>query len=118
MAFWPPETFAGSITAMAQKIVTQLVDDIDGTTLDNGLGGTVEFMLDGNDYEIDLCNDHASQLRATLETYLAAGRRSSRSKIRPRAGAGTGSRSHPPASEIRERARTRGIDVRDCCTNR
>ena len=96
---------------MAHKVVTRLVDDIDGTTLDDGFGETVEFTLDGNTYEIDLSDDHASQLRATFATYIAAGRRLSRSKARPRAGAGAGSRSNPPASEVREWARTHGIDV-------
>lgn len=96
---------------MAQKLVTQLVDDIDGTVLDDGSGETVKFALDGNTYEIDLSDEHASELRATLETFVTGGRRLSRSKTRPQAGARTGSRSGPPASEIRDWARSHDIEV-------
>lgn len=39
---------------MAQRVLTQLVDDIDGTELEDGQGETVTFALDGSNYEIDL----------------------------------------------------------------
>lgn len=96
---------------MAQKVVTQLVDDIDGTVLDDGSGETVKFALDENAYEIDLSDKHASQLRAALETFIAAGRRLSPSKTRAQSGTRTGSQSGPPASEIRDWARSHGVDV-------
>ena len=60
---------------MARKIVYQIVDDIDGTTLDEGLGETVKFGLDGVEYEIDLSDEHAAELRAALEPYVAVARR-------------------------------------------
>lgn len=60
---------------MARKIVYQIVDDIDGSTLEEGVGETVKFGLDGVDYEIDLSDEHAAELRAVLEPYLRVARR-------------------------------------------
>lgn len=60
---------------MARKIVHQLIDDLDGTVLDHGVGSTVHFSVDGTAYEIDLTDAHAAELRAALEPFIAAGRR-------------------------------------------
>ncbi len=54
---------------MAQRISTFLVDDIDGTR--SGVR-TVEFMLDGQGYSIDLSGANAARLRAVLEPYVVA----------------------------------------------
>lgn len=94
---------------MAQKIVVQFVDDLDGTQLADGAGGTVSFALDGTSYEIDLSNDNADKLRAALAPYLSAGR-----KVGGRAPArrGGGSRgSSIDAAVVREWARTQGLKV-------
>ncbi|WOF23892.1 Lsr2 family protein [Microbacterium betulae] len=64
---------------MARKIIHQLVDDLDNTTLEPGEGETVLFSLDGKSYEIDLTAKNAAALRATLERYISAGRRVSSS---------------------------------------
>jgi hypothetical protein len=37
---------------MAQKVITTLVDDLDGTEIKEGKGETILFVLDGNGYEI------------------------------------------------------------------
>lgn len=60
---------------MARKIVHQLIDDLDGTVLEHGVGDTVHFSLDGTAYEIDLTDEHAADLRAALEPFVRAGRR-------------------------------------------
>ncbi len=52
---------------MARKVVTTLVDDIDGTQIEEGQGETVPFALDGVNYEIDLSDDNAAKLRTALE---------------------------------------------------
>ena len=44
---------------MAQKVQTFLIDDLDGSDAE----GTVRFGLDGEQYEIDLSNEHAKELR-------------------------------------------------------
>ena len=56
---------------MAQKVVVSLVDDLDESDADE----TVEFGLDGVTYEIDLTDAHATSLRDTLASYVAAARR-------------------------------------------
>ncbi|WP_395244793.1 Lsr2 family protein [Agromyces sp. MMS24-K17] len=51
-----------------------VVDDLDGTTLEDGAGETVRFALDGTSYEIDLSREHAGELRDLLAPYVKAGR--------------------------------------------
>jgi hypothetical protein len=60
---------------MARKVITTLVDDIDGTPIEEGHGETVPFALDGVNYEIDLSDDNAAKLRTVLEEYTEKGRR-------------------------------------------
>lgn len=54
---------------MAQRIITVMTDDLDGGTADV----TVKFALDGLQYEIDLSDANAAQLRDMLAPYIAAG---------------------------------------------
>jgi hypothetical protein len=56
---------------MATKIVTEFIDDLDGTTADR----TVSFRIDGTDYEIDLSARNAAALRDLLTPYMTAGRK-------------------------------------------
>ena len=48
---------------MATKHVTHLIDDLDGSVLEDGAGKTVSFSVDGRAYEIDLSKDNASTSR-------------------------------------------------------
>src|SRR3954451_22723657 len=74
---------------MAQRTVIRLVDDLDDTEIVDGAGETVNFVLDGRRYEIDLTDDHANEMRAALDRYVRAARK----------GGGRGPpRSRPPAS--------------------
>jgi nucleoid-associated protein Lsr2 len=56
---------------VAQKIQTLFMDDLDGSAAE----GIVRFGLDGTEYEIDLNEQHARQLRDALARYVSAGRR-------------------------------------------
>lgn len=60
---------------MAQRVVTELTDDLDGTTIENGAGETVTFALDGTSYEIDLSAKNAEKLRKAFQTYIDGGRK-------------------------------------------
>lgn len=60
---------------MAQRTITTLVDDLDGTDLERGSGETIRFGVDGRAYEIDLSDDNAAALREALQPYTEAGRR-------------------------------------------
>ena len=55
---------------MAQKVLVELVDDLNGSTAVE----TVRFGLDGKDYEIDLSDENANNLRDNLAAFIAAGR--------------------------------------------
>ena len=96
---------------MAQKVVVSLVDDLDGGKADE----TVDFSLDGKNYEIDLSDKHAAALRKALASYVAAGRRPNgarcgRARVETVA-ASAGERARNQA--IREWARTQGMKVSD-----
>src|SRR4051794_11251334 len=72
----PPREHAhaeGLREAMARKVTVQLVDDLDGTTSDTI--ETVTFGLDGVNYEIDLNEDNASNLRDSLADFIASATR-------------------------------------------
>ena len=60
-----------------KKQITQLVDDLDGTVLENGAGSTVRFSLEGRQYEIDLSDENAQKLRSALAPFISAGRSAS-----------------------------------------
>lgn len=56
---------------MAQRVQVQLVDDLNGEEAKE----TVRFALDGTHYEIDLTEQNAQDLRATLSDYVDKGRK-------------------------------------------
>lgn len=101
---------------MAQKVTVSLVDDLDGDKADE----TVEFGLDGKNYEIDLSSSNADKLRDALAGYVAAARRPGG---RRRSGGGGGGASaaanrRPSVDReqnqaIRDWARKRGMKVSD-----
>src|SRR3954451_16613410 len=94
---------------MAQRVNVVLVDDIDGSDASE----TVTFGLDGVQYEIDLSDGHADELRAALALYIGHGRRAGgrkRSGSNGRAAAANRS-GGPSAAEIRAWARENGWDV-------
>jgi hypothetical protein len=98
---------------MAQRVNVVLVDDIDGTDAVE----TVGFALDGVDYEIDLSEEHARELREALSLYVGHARRTGgrrrsggRRSSAP-ANGGTGGTGGTSAADIRAWARENGWDV-------
>lgn len=75
---------------MAKKVLTQLVDDLDGTVLESGDGSTIRFGLEGRSYEIDLSDTNAEKLKAALAPFIAAGRSFSGGSKPARASRGAG----------------------------
>ena len=99
---------------MAQKVVVELVDDLDGTASENI--STVTFGLDGASYEIDLNEDNAERLRDSLADYVGAARRTG-GRVRRTANT-RGPATRPPADReqtkaIREWARDNGWALAD-----
>ncbi len=95
---------------MAQRVNVVLVDDID----DSEAIETVSFALDGVDYEIDLSEQHAGELRNALSLYIGHGRRTGgrrRSGRRASAAAPTSSGEGASAADIRAWAKENGWDV-------
>ena len=85
------------------------LDDLDGREAD----GTVRFALDGIDYEIDLNTKHAQELRDALARYLSASRRVGGAARRPARSGRSAPASGLNTTEVREWAKTQGIDVKD-----
>jgi nucleoid-associated protein Lsr2 len=87
---------------MAQKMVVEVLDDIDGSPADR----TVTFGLDGKDYEIDLSDKNADQLAKALEPFVAGARKVSAGRRSPAA-------VKHDQSAVREWARSQGMQVSD-----
>lgn len=70
---------------MARRVVVQLVDDLDGSEIVEGEGGTMTFALDQVSYEIDLSAQHGDELRAALQPYIEGARKVRTTRRRRRA---------------------------------
>jgi hypothetical protein len=92
---------------MAKKTVILLEDDIDGSEA----GETLSFALDGNEYEIDLNEAHASELREALARFTSAGRKVTGGRGRPAARTKSSSHGGPDAKAVRLWAAENGITV-------
>ena len=89
---------------MAQKVNIILVDDLDGSEASE----TVTFGLDGTTYEIDLNDANASALREALSGYVGHARKVGGGR-RARKSAGSSSSSN--SKDVREWAKSQGMDV-------
>jgi hypothetical protein len=92
---------------MAQSVQIVLEDDLEGGAAEE----TVQFALDGRDYEIDLSTPNAEKLREALRPYAAAGRKAGRTST-----SGTGARASkgdPDTAKIRAWAKENGYEVSD-----
>jgi hypothetical protein len=92
---------------MAQKVLVQLVDDLDGTTSESV--STVQFGLDGVTYEIDLTDSNADRLRGLFADYVDSGRRTG-GRVKRGAASRNGAVNND-ASQIREWAQANGIEL-------
>ncbi|SEF37572.1 Lsr2 protein [Amycolatopsis pretoriensis] len=93
---------------MAQKVLVEMLDDIDGTPATR----TIPFSLDGVTYEIDLSEDNAAALRDGLARYISAGRRTGGRKVRVAAGQSTTSSTDRERNQqIRAWANANGYEV-------
>lgn len=91
---------------MATQTQKLLVDDFDGTEAT----GTVQFALDGVQYEIDLNDVNATELRATLNPYIEVGRRTGGRAKRSKNGTKAARIGVDPAT-VRAWAAQNGIEV-------
>lgn len=103
---------------MAERIVRQLIDDIDGTDITDGGGEQVEFSVRGVAYRIDLSAANIAKFDKALKPYVDAAERvggsarRSATTAKPKATASaTGSSEQLTA--IRDWARRNGYEVSD-----
>ncbi len=95
---------------MAQRIQVTLVCDLHGD--ETRAAETVRFGVDGTTYEIDLCREHAGQLRESFAGYVGVARRAAgRSSSSGGGGRRRRNRGSGEAAAIREWARERGLPV-------
>lgn len=102
-----------------KRITTELVDDLDGSIIAQGDGGTVSFSLDGKHYEIDLASANAAQLRDALSPFISKARSASSARAAAPAARSTSGRKRASAGSsaetqaIREWAQANGYPVGD-----
>ena len=94
---------------MAQQIQTLFVDDIDGSEAE----GTVRFVLDGTEYEIDLSAAHSSELRDSMKKYIANARKADSTRRSARGSGGKAAGSGIDTTAIRAWAKGQGIEIKD-----
>lgn len=92
---------------MAQRTITVLSDDLDGTESDDIR--TVRFGLDGATYEIDLSPKNREALEKALSPYLEVARRAGGRASTPKKAGGR--RDAAQTGAIREWARQNGYTV-------
>jgi hypothetical protein len=98
---------------MAQRVSVVLVCDLHGD--ETPATETVTFALDGSSYEIDLCDEHAGELRDAVAGYVGHARRAGGRVSSGGSGSGRRrsrrSRGSGEAAAIRGWAREQGLPV-------
>lgn len=97
---------------MATKHIAQLIDDLDGTVIDNGEGKQITFSIGGRAYEIDLSDENADKFYKALTPYVDAAR-SVNSQTSARSSQSARPKSDLDLGAVREWARANGHTVSD-----
>jgi hypothetical protein len=93
---------------VAQSVKVILADELDGGLADE----SVQFSLDGKEYEIDLNRANAEKLRETLHPVISSGRQKQVRQARA-AGARTTAADNPETAKMRAWAQENGRKVSD-----
>jgi len=102
----------GKAITVAQQLLVQYVDDIDGTAADSV--ETVHFAVDGVSYEIDLNETNSAKLRDSLAGFIANARRmGGRARRGSSSPSSNGTRSRTETEAIRSWARANGHQISD-----
>ena len=97
---------------MAQKVITEFIDDIDGSPAER----TFTFAVDGTHYEIDLSADNIAEFNSAIGGFIESARKVKVSKNsdgrRVRSAGADGSRqSREQTQAVREWARQHGHNI-------
>jgi hypothetical protein len=96
---------------MAQKVITEFIDDIDGSSAER----TFTFAVDGTAYEIDLSAENIKEFHDAVAGFVESARRVSVSSAgrrgrKPSGGSGSG-RSREQTRAVRDWARQQGHSI-------
>ncbi|MDJ0005535.1 Lsr2 family protein [Rhodococcus fascians] len=94
---------------MAKQVTTQLVDDIDGSVIDDESGETIEFAVSGVEYVIDLKTKNATEFHRKLDYYIEHATRVGGRKRRPSPAVAASTPTTSTAATRRDPAQTRAI---------
>jgi hypothetical protein len=100
---------------VAERVVRQLIDDIDGSEIADGGGERIEFSVRGVAYQIDLSSANVAKFDKALKPYVDAAMKmgSSRGRRAKMNGKTNGKSSPEHLAAIREWARKNGHEVAD-----
>ena len=96
---------------MAERIVRQLIDDIDGSDISEGSGEQLDFTVRGVQYRIDLSSANVAKFDKALEPYVEAAKKTGSARSRRTKAASNGKSSPEHLAAIREWARREGYEV-------
>jgi hypothetical protein len=99
---------------MAQKVITEFIDDIDGSPAER----TFTFAVDGTNYEIDLSADNITEFKSAIGGFIESARkvkgsRSSEGRRTRNAGVDGGRQSPAQTRAVRDWARQHGHSIND-----
>lgn len=94
---------------MAKQVSIQLVDDIDGSVIDENAGETIEFSVSGVEYVIDLRTKNANEFHRKLNYYIDHGTRVGGRKRKPSPAATPTPAASTGSPAKRDAAQTRAI---------
>ena len=95
--------------AVAKRVTTQLVDDIDGSVIDDESGETIAFSINGVDYEIDLNSKNANAFHHKLDYYIGHAIRVGGRKRKPSPAVGPAAAANASTPARRDPEQTRAI---------
>lgn len=99
---------------MAIKHITHLVDDLDGSVLEEGEGKQITFSVEGRAYEIDLSNRNADKFYDAVAPFVDAARSVSRTTATTSRRTRSARRDNDvDLRAVREWARSNGYTVSD-----
>jgi len=93
---------------MAQKVIREFIDDIDGTVAER----TFSFAVDGTNYEIDLSTSNIAEFKAAIGGFLESARKVKGDGRKARASSGV-RQDREQLRAVREWAKANGLSVSD-----
>ena len=97
---------------MAQKVIREFIDDIDGSEAER----TFTFTVDGIDYEIDLSSENIKEFNEAIAGFVDRARRvkvSGNGRRARKASTSDGGRSREQTQAVRAWARQQGYSIND-----